>query len=94
MKPLYESIKNINTILNRTREQFVISSRPVKNITYKLCDYKTGSELPTTEDFIPFTKDTTWGYERDQHAWFHSTVDVPELEGREFKLEISTQIGP
>ena len=93
MKPIQESIKNIDTILNRVRGQFVISSRPVENITYKLCGYKVGSKLPNTSDFVPFEKGTTWGYDRDQHAWFHFTVDVPELMGGEFKLEISTQIG-
>ena len=93
MKPLHESLKNLDVVLQRVREQFVISTTPVENVTYKLCGYKSGSVLPSTEDFVPFTKGTTWGYERDQHAWFHFTVDVPELKGGEFKLEISTQIG-
>ena len=92
MKPLYETIKNLDTILKKLKEQIVISKKPVDNITYKLCDYKIGSILPDTSDFVPFTKDTTWGYERDKHAWFHLTVDVPELKGAEFKLEICTQI--
>ena len=92
MKPLQESLKNLDVVLQRVREQFVISTKPVENITYKLCDYKSGSTLPSTQDFVPFTKGTTWGYERDKHAWFHFTVDVPELKGGEFKLEISTQI--
>ena len=93
MKPLHESIKNIDTVLKRVKEQIVVSKKPVENITYKLCGYKVGSALPDSADFVPFTKDTTWGYERDEHAWFHFTVNVPELKGREFKLEVCTQIG-
>ena len=93
MKPIYESTKNLDTVLKRVKEQIVISSTPVSGITYKLTDYKSGSELPDTSDFLPFTKDMTWGYNRDEHAWFHVTVDVPHLNGREFKLEVSTQIG-
>ena len=93
MKPIYESIKNIDTVLKRIKEQIVLSRTPVDGITYKLCDYKQGSALPSTEDFVPFTKDTTWGYERDKHAWFHFVVDVPHLNKGQFMLEISTQIG-
>ncbi len=92
MKLLQETLKNLDVTLQRIREQIVVSSRPVEGITYKLCDYKVGSQLPSCADFIPFTKDTTWGYERDSHAWFHFTVNVPELKGGEFKLEIRTQI--
>ncbi len=93
MKPLHESIKNLDTVLKRIKEQIVVSKKSVENITYKLCGYKEGSVLPDTSDFVPFTKDTTWGYERDEHAWFHFVVNVPELNGREFKLEVCTQIG-
>ena len=93
MKPLYETVKNLDTVLKRLQEQIVTSSKPVDSITYKLCGYKSGSVLPDTADFVPFEKGMTWGYERDQHAWFHFTVDVPELNGAEFKLEVSTQIG-
>ena len=92
MKLLQETLKNLDVTLDRIKNQIVISSTPVDGITYKLCDYKQGSVLPSTSDFIPFTKDTTWGYERDKHAWFHFTVNVPELKGEEFKLEIHTQI--
>ena len=92
MKPLNETIKNLNTILKRIEEQIIISKKPVDTITYKLCDYKVGSILPSTEDFAPFEKGMTWGYERDKHAWFHIPVNVPELEGKEFKLELCTQI--
>ena len=59
MKPLQESLKNLDVVLQRVREQFVISTKPVENITYKLCDYKSGSTLPSTQDFVPFTKGTT-----------------------------------
>ncbi len=93
MKPIYETVKNLDTVLKRIKEQIVVSSTPVEGITYKTCGYKIGSTLPSTDDFVPFEKGMTWGYNRDEHAWFHFVVNVPELRGGEFKLEISTQIG-
>lgn len=92
MKPLYETMKNLDTVLKKLKEQIVILKKPVENITYKKCGYKSGSAMPSLRGFTAFTKDSTWGYERDEHAWFHLVVDVPELKGEEIKLEISTQI--
>ena len=92
MKLIQESLKNLGVILSKLQDNIVVKSYPVENITYKLTDYKTGSTLPDTKDFVPFSKDSTWGYERDEHAWFHFTVNVPELKGEEFKLCIRTEI--
>ena len=61
MKPLNETIKNLNTILKRIEEQIIISKKPVDTITYKLCDYKVGSILPSTEDFCSIRKGDDMG---------------------------------
>ena len=93
MKPIFESIRNIKATLWHIERSFVEESFPVDGITYKDCGYKSGSVLPDTKDFKPFTKDMTWGYERDAHTWFHFTLNLPErLRGRDIKLVIKTQI--
>ena len=92
MKPLHETLKNLEVTLNKIKEQIVISKTPVKGITYLPCEYKSGSTLPSKKDFTPFNENDTWGYERDAHVWFAFEVDVPHLNKEEFKLEISTQI--
>lgn len=92
MKLIQESLKNLGVMLDKLKENIVVKSFPVEGVTYKRCGYKSGSVLPNTDDFVPFSKDSTWGYERDEHAWFHLTVNVPELNGDEFKLSIRTEI--
>ena len=93
MKPIYESIRNIKAVLWHIQRNYVMESFPVEGITYKECPYKSGSVLPSTDDFKPFTKDMTWGYERDEHVWFHFNLEVPKhLRNREIKLVVKTQI--
>ena len=92
MKPIQETIKNLGVILDKLWYQIPVSKTPVTGIKYMPCGYKSGSTLPSTEGFLPFGENDTWGYERDMHAWFAFTVDASHLGGREFKLEISTQI--
>lgn len=93
MKPLNETLKNLDVILKKLRDQFVIERKPVENITYFPCDYKSGSTLPSLDKFVPFTKDMRWGYERDEHVWFHFTVDAKEYKGQEIKLCVNTGLG-
>ncbi|MBO5312352.1 MAG: alpha-mannosidase [Clostridia bacterium] len=92
MKPINETVKNLSVLLPKLKDNIIISKRGIDNITYKLCDYKSGSTIPDTGDFLPFTPDMRWGYERDKHAWFHFTVNAPELKGREIKLSIATGV--
>ena len=92
MKPLNETIKNLGVILDKLWYQIPVSKAPVTDIKYLPCGYKSGSTLPSTENFLPFGENDTWGFERDQHVWFAFTVDATHLKGQEFKLEISTQI--
>ena len=93
MKPIFESIRNLRAILWHIERNYVEESFPVKGITYKECGYKSGSQLPDTSDFMPFTDGMTWGYERDEHVWFSFKLQVPEhLKGKEIKLSIRTQI--
>ena len=94
MKPISESIKNLSVVLKELKGQICVKSYPVENIEYMPCGYKQGSTLPKTEDFTPFTRDMTWGYERDSHAWFHFKVDAPSEVGTGlFKLNIGTGEG-
>ncbi|MBE6664502.1 MAG: alpha-mannosidase [Ruminococcaceae bacterium] len=94
MKPINESIRNLKVMLRDIGKQTVIKTIPVTNITYKPCEYKIGSDLPNTSDFIPFENGMTWGRVRDSHAWFYFTVDVPEeCKGKEIKLNINTGLG-
>lgn len=92
MKPINESLKNLKVIINKLRENVIIEKHPIENISYKLCEYKVGSVLPSTEDFVPFTSTTTWGKERDKHAWFYIPLDASAFGGEEIKLNISTGI--
>ena len=93
MKPIFESIRNLRAILWHIERNYVEESFPVKGITYKECGYKSGSQLPDTSDFKPFTDGMTWGYERDEHVWFSFKLEVPaHLKGKEIKLSIRTQI--
>ncbi|MBQ7353740.1 MAG: alpha-mannosidase [Clostridia bacterium] len=92
MKPINESIRNLKVVMKKLKENIVVKTYPVDNITYKLCEYKVGSELPATSDFVPFTSDMRWGKERDKHAWFHFVLDAKEFSGKEIKLNISTGI--
>ena len=92
MKPINETIKNLGVVLDKLSGQITVSKMPVTNIKYMPCGYKKGSELPNVKDFLPFGETDTWGFDRDQHVWFAFTVDASHLEGKEFKLEISTQI--
>lgn len=94
MKPINDSIRNLKVMLRDIGKQTVVESRPVSGISYKPCDYKIGSKLPSTEGFIPFENGMTWGRERDSHAWFSFKVDVPaEWSGKEIKLNINTGLG-
>ena len=92
MKPIQETIKNLGVVLDKLWHQITVSKTPVTGIKYMPCDYKSGSTLPSTDNFLPFGENDTWGYERDMHAWFAFTVDASHLNGGEFKLELSTQI--
>ena len=92
MKPINESLRNLKVVIKKLKENVVTCSYPVGNITYKLCDYKVGSDLPSTDDFVPFTSSTAWGRERDEHAWFHIPLDATQFGGKEIKLNISTGI--
>lgn len=92
MKLIQDTLKNLNVSLGKIKNCIAVSTKPVENITYKLCEYKIGSVLPTTDDFVPFTRDMTWGLERDAHAWFHFTVDASEQRGEEVTVRIWTGI--
>ena len=92
MKPIQETIKNLGVVLDKLWHQITVSKTPVTGIKYMPCDYKSGSVLPSLEGFVPFGENDTWGYERDLHAWFAFTVDASKYEGKEIKLELSTQI--
>lgn len=93
MKPIYESYRNLKVIAGKLSENIVMATYPVTDITYKPCGYKTGSVLPSCEDFVPFTSDMTWSSQRDEHAWFHINVDAKEFDGKEIKLNIHTEPG-
>ncbi|MBQ7907541.1 MAG: alpha-mannosidase [Clostridia bacterium] len=93
MKPIYESYRNLKVVLGKLKDNIVMSAYPVTGITYKPCGYKVGSELPTCEDFVPFTAEMTWSSQRDEHAWFHFTVDASQFGGKEIKLAIHTEPG-
>ncbi|MBO5286540.1 MAG: alpha-mannosidase [Clostridia bacterium] len=92
MKLIQDTLRNLQMSLKKIKENIIVSTKPVEGITYKVCDYKIGSQLPSTEDFTPFTKDMTWGLERDSHAWFHFTVDAKELKGEELTVRVWTGI--
>ena len=94
MKPTNEKFRNLKVMMREIGKYSVVASYPVENIKYKVCDYKVGTVLPDTSDFLPFNKGDTWGYERDSHAWFAFTVTPPkEYAGKEIKLNIDTGLG-
>ena len=94
MKPINETIRNLKVMTREIGKYSVDASYPVENILYKPCEYKVGSVLPDTSDFIPFEKGMTWGRERDSHAWFAFDVNVPkEMSGKEMQLSIDTGMG-
>ena len=95
MKPINETVRNLRVMMREIGKYTPVASYPVENIIYKpLCEYKVGSDLPKTDDFVPFTKDMRWGEVRDSHAWFAFTVHTPkEMVGKELKLSIDTGIG-
>ena len=93
MKLISESIRNLKAILYHIERSIEIERFPIDGITYKECGYKSGSVLPDISDFKPFTSDMRWGLERDEHVWFHFTVNVPEkYKGQEIKVVLRTQI--
>ena len=94
MKPISEKIRNLKVMTREIGKYSIAESFPVENIKYKVCEYKIGSVLPKTDDFVPFTKDMRWGKVRDSHAWFSFTVNHPEkYKNEEIKLSISTGLG-
>jgi hypothetical protein len=94
MKPINEKIRNLKVMTREIGKYSIAKSIPVENIKYKVCEYKVGSVLPSTDDFVPFTKDMRWGKVRDSHAWFSFTVNHPEeYKNEEIKLSISTGLG-
>ncbi len=94
MKPTNEKFRNLKVMMREIGKYSVVASYPVENIKYKVCEYKVGTVLPDTSDFLPFNKGDTWGYERDSHAWFAFTVTPPkERAGEEIKLNIDTGLG-
>ena len=93
MKLISESIRNLRAILYHIARSYEIERFPIEGITYKECGYKSGTVLPDTSDFKIFTSDMRWGLERDEHVWFHFTVNVPEkYKGNEIKVVLRTQI--
>ena len=92
MKPLSESLRNVRTIIDVLKANRFSERTEIKNITYKICEYKSGTILPDTSDFEPYTSDITWGTP-DGHAWFHFTV-TPEgnMKGKDITLNIRTDI--
>ena len=61
MKPINETIRNLRVMTREIGKYSVKATYPVENILYKPCEYKVGTVLPDTKDFMPFTKDMTWG---------------------------------
>ena len=94
MKPINEKLRNLKVMMREIGKYSVVASFPVENIKYKPCEYKIGTNLPSTDDFMPFNKGDTWGRERDSHAWFAFTVVPPkEYANQEIKLNIDTGLG-
>ena len=82
MKPINEKLRNLKVMMREIGKYSVVASFPVENIKYKPCEYKIGTNLPSTDDFMPFNKGDTWGRERDSHAWFAFTVVPPKEYAR------------
>ena len=62
----------------------------VSGITYAPTGYKSGNELPSGEDFLPFDTHLTVGG-RDAHYWFKFSFDTPpEKSGHKLYLNVTT----
>jgi alpha-mannosidase len=69
----------IEKVLSLLKKNIVTESKPVENILYKECTYKTGSELPKIDDtFRPFAVNERWAEKPDTHAWFYFKTTIAE----------------
>ncbi len=71
-----------------------MSLKPIRvsfDVLFKTCNYEECYEkLPNTTDFLPFTKGSKWGGEKDSHAWFYAEIDLGDYKGKTVRVVAHT----
>ncbi len=89
-KDLNQLAFRLEKILQVIGGRIVVSSTPIGEVLYKETQYKSGSKMPDTSDFSPFSCTDTWGGKRDSHAWFYFKHSFAETSYRtELTIETS-----
>jgi len=84
----------IEKVLSLLKNSIVAVSKPVENIFYKECSYKTGSGLPAIDDaFRPFGAGERWADKPDTHAWFYFQINIDKAEPPYYyELAVDTEL--
>ena len=88
---MQSSLRKVKQYLEILKEYRYFGEQNIENISICPGDYKEGNTPPAAETFVPFDPGSDWGSGYDSHAWFHFTVDAPEVSDGTFMLFVDTK---
>ena len=86
------TLRKIKKYLSVLKEQIYFEQYPIEGISICPCGYKSGHTPPPLSEFVPYVMGEIWGDNQpDRHAWFHFSVDVPEISKTEsFQIQLDS----